>query len=115
DIAGDRLRTQRRTTAGERRWQIADSLDLHRRPAAAASAAVGAYRVLRLRGLDQPLRRLEQLCHGDLPFTERLVEVIGIACLQLTHESGQQFGSICGRAGPLSTLAGQGALADRTC
>jgi len=93
DVSGDRLRAQRRAAARERGRQIADALDVDRRSAAARGGARRARGPGQWLGLEQPRRRVHQLCHRDLALTEQLVQVVYIACPQLAHERGKLLGA----------------------
>ena len=92
DVAGNRLRPQRRTAARERRRQIAHPLDFHRRcatPRRGSAAGNARWR----RWLEQPGRGLHELRHRDLPLTEQLVQVIHVARPQLACDRGELFGA----------------------
>ncbi len=92
-VAGDRLGTQRRAAAGEGGWQVPYALDLDRGAAPVALRARRAHGRPGLLGRDEPLGGLQQLGDGDLALPELLIEMIGVARLQLAYEGGELFGA----------------------
>ena len=93
DVAGDRLRGQGRAAARQRDRQVAHALDFDGRGAPARTG-----RPCRPRRGDgdrggEARRRLQQLRQGDLTLAEQLVQVLGVACLELARERGELLGT----------------------